>query len=456
VATVLGRVLGLDRLASAVAAAVFPSSSWYYLHLAMGHLNFLPAVYLPWIVALLIIAFERERYFAAAVGGLLTALTFTEGNYMLLFAMVLVGTLAVFYAVLRLSIRPLVMAAAIGVSAVGFAALKFIPASEALRLRPRIGFGPEWDTIPMILGYLFSRDQDLYKTGASVFTYSEYGAYVAWAFVPLSLAGICARPIKSFPWIVAAVLFFWLAGGDTQPYAPLRGLRMLPLADNIAFPCRFIIPVPLCLAVMAGFGAEILSTRMGRWGAGTAAVLLAAGLIDAWTVGPPNLRYLFHNPVAPAPSWSPQFRQTDLENPSANATATAWSHQGVVNCYGYWYPPKPGSVLPYTDKGYRGEYYILGEGRVTQVYWSPNRLAYDVDTRAPATLIVNQNYYPGWSLVGSAGELYSHDGLLAVRVPAGRSEVTLAFQPTHFWLSVLLTFLAAFATVLLWRMEAKR
>jgi hypothetical protein len=453
---VLGRVLGLGVLASAVAAAVFPSSSWYYLHLAMGHLNFLPAVYLPWIAALLIVAFQTDRYFVAAIAGLIAALTFTEGNYTLLFVMVLTGVLAISYSVLNLSVRPLLMAIVIGAFAAGFAALKFLPASQALSLRPRHGFGPEWDTIRMVLGYAFSRDQDLYKPGASVFIYSEYGAYVAWAFVPLAAIGICARPLKSLPWIAAAVLFFWLAGGDTQPYAALRGLRMLPLAGNIAFPCRFIIAFPLCVGVIAALGAQFLITRTTGWGVAAVAVLLVAGLADAWTVGPPNLRYMFHNPVMPAPSQSTQFRQIDLHNPAENATATAWSNQGVVNCYGYWYPPGPDGVKAYGEKGYRGEYYTIGPGRVAQLEWSPNRLVYEVDAAAPTTLIVNQNYYPGWRVSQGTAKLRTDAEMLEVELPAGRHRVTLAYRPRLLWLALALTLAATFGTVLLWRMEAKR
>jgi hypothetical protein len=456
---VLGRVLGLGVIASAVAAAVFPSSSWYYLHLGMGHLNFLPAAYLPWIAALLIVAFERTSYLAAALGGLLTALTFNEGNYTLLYAMVLVGSLAITYSLLRLSIRPLVMAAVIGIFTFCFAATKFLPASQALTLRPREVFGSEWDTVRMMMGFVFSRDQDLYREGASVFMYceyGEYGAYVAWAFVPLAIVGICLRPARSLPWVVTGVLFVWLAGGAMQPYAALRVLQMLPLGGNIAFPSRFLITFTLCFGVVAGFGAQSLCSRPEKWGVAVTGLLLAAGLIDAWTVGPPNLRYMFHNAIAPAESaWSEEFRQSRVINPASNATATAWNNLGVVNCYGYWYPPPPGSVRAYTDKDYRGEYYLLGEGKVTAALWTPNRLAYDVDAPAPTSLVVNQFYFPGWKLARGGGKVYSEDSTLAVRIGPGRQRIELVYAPQHILLAFALTMAAVAALILIWRKEAQ-
>ena len=48
---VLGRTMALRPIAALVTAVIFPSSSWYYLHLAEGHTVFLCAAYIPWIAA---------------------------------------------------------------------------------------------------------------------------------------------------------------------------------------------------------------------------------------------------------------------------------------------------------------------------------------------------------------------------------------------------------------------
>ena len=84
---VLGRELGLRPLACLVLAGMFPSSSWLPLPIAVGHLNFLPAAYFPWIIAI-----------PAAIGGLFCALTLTEGNYTFLYAVMLVTIVAITFA----------------------------------------------------------------------------------------------------------------------------------------------------------------------------------------------------------------------------------------------------------------------------------------------------------------------------------------------------------------------
>ena len=54
--------------------------------------------------------------------------------------------------------------------------------------------------------------------------------------------------------------------------------------------------------------------------------------------------------------------------------------------------------------------------------WSPNRIVVEVDARRPTSVLVNQNYGPGWRAEG--GTLADEGGLLAAGVPAGKSMVT--------------------------------
>ncbi len=108
---VLGRELGLVPLAALVLAVIFPSSSWLSLHVAAGHLNFLSIAYIPWILELLLASCRLRRWHLAMLGGLLCGLTLTEGNYGFVFAAMLVALVAVWYAMIQLSIRPLLAAA---------------------------------------------------------------------------------------------------------------------------------------------------------------------------------------------------------------------------------------------------------------------------------------------------------------------------------------------------------
>lgn len=450
----LARVMDLTRPAAFVCAGAFPASSWLYLHLAVGHLNFLPTAYLPWVIALLIVAVERKSLFVAAIGGLLCALTLTEGNYTFLYAGIMVAILSLALAVSQRNARPALTGMMLGIFAAGFAAMKLIPAWEMLTIHPRPPFGPEYDDLKLLSVYLFSRNQDLYRVGVSVFLLSEYGAYLSPAFALLALVGIFAARLRSLPWLAGAVLFFLLAQGDGGRRSALDLLHYLPLTHQIDLPARFVIGFSFCTGVLAALGADSISRLNSRWAAGIAVALLAVGLVDSWMVGPPNLRYMFHNRIEPLPK-AAEFRQWFVANPE-NQTEMALANMGSANCQGYGYNSIPTTTTARnnpTDISYRGEYYLLGSGRVLQTRWSPNELSYDVYAPAPTVLVINQNYYPGWMIEAGKASFVTEGTLLALKLPQGRQQVTLVYRPRFLLVAFALTLGASIATVILWRKE---
>lgn len=447
---VLGRELGLRPVACIVLAGMFPSSSWLPLHIAFGHLNFLSAAYLPWIIAMLMAACRLGQAFPAAIGGIFCALTLTEGNYTFLYAVMLVAIVATTLAVITLSMRPLIMAAIVGVFAFAFGALKFIPLEEWLRIHPRPEFGPSFLTWTGAMISLFSRNQDAYRPSPSVWYMVEYGGYLGAPFVALALVGIVAGPRRALPFVLGVVFFFLLFMGDTGPHALITYVREFPLGKNIGICGRWAIPLVFCVGVLAALGAQFVCDHWGRWGPRTAAVLLSVGLIDAWIVGSPNYRYLFHYEFE-RPRRSESFRQFWVETP-IYMTYIAEANMGSVNCQGFGYNVPSNGVLGYNQKGYPGEYF-MSDGSVEQTEWTPNRLSFDVSTTGSTTLVINQNFDIDWHLESGNGTMASDHGRLAVEVPAGNQRLTLFYRPRHIVLAFLTTLGGLIALVLLWWWE---
>lgn len=451
---VLARVLGLNRIAAVVCASAFPAGSWLYLHLAVGHLNFLPAAYLPWVLVLLILAVERRSLFIAALGGLICALTFTEGNYTFLYTGIMVAILSVSLSIANRSVRPFLIGLMLGAFAAAFAAMKLIPSWELLATHPRPPFGPQYDDFHLMWIYIFSRNQDLYRTGVTVFLLSEYASYLSPAFALLAAAGVAGGRLKALPWLAGAILFFLLAQGDSGPHSALMMLRLFPMTHQIDLPARFIIGVSFCCGVLAAYGADFLSRLKWRWGLGVAVALLAIGLIDSWITGAPNIRYLFHNDTVALPR-SSEFRQYYVDNPG-NQLEIAQANMGSVNCQGYGYCSIPTTATALNDpktERYEGEYHLLGPGRVTQTRWTPNQLGYQVYVPEPTTLVINQNYYPGWTITEGNASFVTEGSLLAVSLPKGQQNLTLTYHPRHLLPAFGLTLAAAIATIIFWRKE---
>jgi hypothetical protein len=447
---VFGRELGLVPRAALVLAAMFPSSSWLSLHVAMGHLNFLSIAYIPWILALLLMSSRLRRWHLAILGGLLCALTLTEGNYGFVFAVMLIAIVSIWHAATGLSIRPIVAAAMIGIFALAFSLPKLVPAAELLKVNPR-DWGISYLTWHGILISLFSRDQDLSHPMVASYFFSEYAAYLSPPFILLALVGAFGYMRKSFPWILGAIFFFLLYRGDTGPNAPTMWLRLLPLGGNIGLCGRWVIPMFFCLSVLAALGAEVLCEQPRERSRRLAGILLALGVADCWLICAPNYHYLLQQPL-PSPTRSAVFQQYWSGFP-APLTAISIAGLGSTNCGGVGYTMPRGAVLGYNEQGYRGDYYLLDAGKVTELLWTPNRLSYEVNAAAPTSLVVNQTLYPGWRLVQGDGFVYPEHGLIAVQVPSGRQEIELQYTPHHVVAASAVSLFAMTILIVVWRME---
>jgi uncharacterized membrane protein YfhO len=98
---------------------------------------------------------------------------------------------------------------------------------------------------------------------------------------------------------------------------------------------------------------------------------------------------------------------------------------------------------------------LLGAGTVTITRWSPNRLQYSVDAPAASVLVVNQNYDPSWRVMSGLGPTFSQDGLLAVRLPAGKSEVDLRYRSPAVLYGLAITLLTVVGAIVFFRMERR-
>ena len=449
---ILGRELGLEPLACIALAVMFPSSSWLSMHIAVGHLNFLSIAYMPWVLALLLASWRTKRYFPSLLGGLLCGLTLTEGNYGFVFTVMFIAILTMYQATMDLSLRPLISAALIVAFAIAFGSLKLIPAAELLETYPR-ELLISWQSWTSVLVSLFSRYQDINHVMLSSFFFWEYAGYISAAFALLALIGAVSDWRRAIPWVFGCVIFLQLYRGDTGPGALVVWLRELPLGGNIGLCGRWVVPLVFCVGVLAALGVQTLLSRPGEWGQRLALIALSVGLLDATVVSAPLYRYLFHTPGG-APPGLEMFRQYWNESPGGMVAANQ-RNLGAVNCSCCGYHVPHAFAQGYNQPNYRDEFFLLGAGDVHQTLWTPNRLRYEVNPSASTSLVINQNMYPGWQVVKGDGEIYSYDGLIAVRVPPGPQQIEIAFRPTHIGWACLFTFLAAIALAGVWLIEKK-
>jgi hypothetical protein len=115
-------------------------------------------------------------------------------------------------------------------------------------------------------------------------------------------------------------------------------------------------------------------------------------------------------------------------------------NKGVLKCYDSI--TSNVSALGISDEKYQGEFHLLeldDSIKVENIFWSPNKLIFkitNVDKAMNNSLIINQNYYPGWIVVkdtNNCERATSNNGLLATKLDSSIKRVTLEFNPLEFY-----------------------
>jgi hypothetical protein len=102
-----------------------------------------------------------------------------------------------------------------------------------------------------------------------------------------------------------------------------------------------------------------------------------------------------------------------------------------------YFVERDGSYMP--NPSYRGECFWLETGDALPRDMSSNRIVAKAATSMTRILVVNQNFHADWR--SPSGTVIAHEGLLALRVPAGSETVELSYRSsaliTGVWIGAL-------------------
>ncbi len=446
-ACVLARAVGLSRLAATAAAGCFAGSSWYYIHMAAGHADFMAYTYASWAVAMFYLGVKHRRMTYAALSGLAIALMYLDGGvYEAPQTSLILGVLAVALAVQSRSLYPLMILALAGAWAAGFGAVKILPTLDFFSMGGRLIDPAERNRLWMFFPELLSRNQYPGRILAGQpWGFHEYGAYIGIIFGSLALLGIVRDFKRAIPWLMIGVVTLSLAAGYFGHYSPWVLIHKIPLFYSQRIPPRFLIFFTLTAGVLAGLGVDAFTHMAGSWGASIAVVVVGIALIDCWLVSASYLSIAVAGGQSPKP-WFATFTQSSEPRAAHGMFMVANSNSGVIACNDAI--PRKFNVHGFEDPGYRGEQYLLGPGSIALTRWTPNALSFAVDAPESTVMVINQNYDKNWRIVSGRGEMMPYSGLIAVRVPPGHQSVAIAFRSRAFIVGLtvsLLAIIAAFA-----------
>ncbi len=485
------RKLGCSQLASVFASVVFMGGSWFAVRMVVGHTTFFPFALLPLAFFFYLRATSASAPTAAVRWGIaasvMLAVMFLSGGIYPFYAAVLLLVLySVLDSVAMKKAAPVAAVVAMLVFAALLASVKLVPVVDFTA-----GVSADKDTqltsAGIVMKSLLSRDQDIpkndFKTGRDLvqegrqkeldtlagklpWGWHEYSAYVG--VIPLILAALSVVAFRrNWKLIFAALFFLLLALGTYLPFGLWQLLRQLPFFSSLHGPSRFIIVFVFLVALLAAkslSGLKISSNS--RIQAAFVVVLLIVVAADLFLVSRPLLSNAF--PFAPLEIKSTNigtndFIQMGSSLPELSQYPNLLQGIGTLNCYERLHL-RNRAVPQFIDGvpfwGFIGNAYIAGTNEsLNFTFFSPQRISLKLPRlESGSTLVINQNYYKGWSARVSGGNVaFSFGGLLAAKIGPEDSgkEIVFTFSSAPFILGAVISIIAAVIAVLIFLKPGK-
>jgi hypothetical protein len=484
----LARHYQQGTLAATLAAFVFMFSGMYALTITAGMVSGYAIGYMPWALLFFLKANDEFAWVFAAVL-VLTMMWLAGGVYPFCISFVFLGSYTLIGALVGELKWRRVGLVLVSIVALTFllGAVKFLPAIEFTSRYPRHSEIDSGLSLEALHYGLFDRSQSIASTidrshvrgilhGFS-HGLDEVGMYIGYLPFLLFLIGCIRGARKYLVMLLCVLVFAWLAlGYRSEPLSLWALVHKIPPYSIMRTSERFRYVFMLGVALLAGAGlqslSDLLRNRFPRrpWVNWIGGFIVALVLVDLFAVNSPVFRDAFYIPPIQVPA-NPTFTQVPgASDYDQNGVILNRLGDQVYKSFGASYPgflanagtifayesiPMPSKAVAVSSPLYRGEVYLEGaSGRAAYRFWSPNRLLVEVASSAPDTLVINQNYYPGWRAKGGL-RVEPYNGLIAVKIDPKVHEVEVYYRPTSFVIGALLS-LATLMGMVFWSRYLRR
>lgn len=478
-------ILGFTRFGALHSALVYGTNLFLPIRLSQGNSNEIYAAFIPLCLLLVGRACQGRKIAVVALPFVLYTML-SDGKAHSLMAMFYIGVLCLLATIPSTKARspdrkaslasqgdhrPLKFFLLAMALTVLIGMMRILPAEELIRshggIQQMVTSHPRVYDPAFIPAYSFER---LWK---EMVGFGGYVGMVTVGWIPVLSSGIAiiAFPRHTMRWTLSLLLFVWLALAHRAPIDLLELLWHFPVFESIYRPDKyFSFQIVFTLAVLSGRSFSLLGRLRSRWMEWIiASILLVSTVGFLYPRAHAILRGTFTRDVPVLELW-PEHGFFQIEGmslarhrrdpPRSLAYFNLRQDIGTID----WYTAIPmgeHAVPKYVvnrqndyilHPAYRGEAFFDEPAHIASVAGlpavRPNSIAVPVDVRAPAVLVINQNFHRDWQ--ADHGKVFDGSGRLAVRLPeTGRYVVHLRYHPRTFYvgLSVTMTSLLGFAWV---------
>ena len=461
--------LSIRSLALVVPVVMVPFCGYVPQHVFAGHANFVSILLLPWCLGAMI-QFQNTGRFRHVVVFSLSAAIMVWDGHIYGFLQLIVCLTVVFSAMAVVQRRPQILLNA-------FILLVAACALSAVRLLPEILYFLKYGayfrpdhvslTLPNVLQALVSSSQDplfARNWANQEHAWWEYGNYIG--PVPFLLF-LCCLPFlrkAEVPWLAALVLFILLMMGDFHVLSPAHFLSQIPGFSNMRCSGRWGFPVVISLAVLLSIclhrALEKTSDYTGM-GAIASVLVICFSLYFCYDIRknrkPISQTFLSGKSASSLVSRTEKSLITIPSMPEYGANSAQFA--GILNFLsvrdGYDMLNSNVSMAAKGEASYRGEYYLEHGAEVKPQLWTPNRIDFEIVSEKEDLLVINQSYYSDWRATNGF-EAKSHNGIISVRLHAGKNKFSVYYLSTAAVAGFVLGILMLMAVYLLCKFRARR
>ncbi len=434
----LSHHMGLRGYISYLPGFIFMFSSFYSLHIAVGHFAWIATAWLPYAFLYYRMSYGQKKY--AFLAGFFTAIMYLESHgYQVAYTILLIGLHSSLKTLMNLSQKEdLPVKKKLAPLIILFIFLSSTIMLGAVKMLPTYLFTQEYPTIRnrqpgFTISTLYESFVNVNRISTAVFWHNK-SAYMGFLPLILALMGMVSLYRKEFALIIALIIIVWASFTTNAPLNMWEMIHSLPIFSTLRAPTRLITLVVFILAIFAGEGLK----RVRSFNSWIPPLILSYIILILITTNSPALYKAFVVKPYEINRKGLEFQQIisrdKLKNQNSNCYAHFLANQGTINCFEPVTVPR--KAMPKAARSYRGEAYMFPSGEADISYFSPNWIIVKAEEET-GTVILNQNYHSGWYANGIPAVKFN--GLIGYKLKPGENTVNFTYHTPGFIPGALIT-----------------
>ena len=466
----LAKQYKLSLMGSLLASIIFSFSGITGSFLSTGMVVFTSFAYTPYILFCFNKSLDKGKW--GIICGALFALSFYSGYHISLLLGVYIFVYTLVISIVKRTFTPFKALFIMFFTSAVIILPKLILSVQLIRIFPRLMDDASGFSIHNFFYFLLSQKQNLFNemnTQGFYYAVDENSIYIGiLPFILFLLFFVHNK--KNFKDNISLVftllIILWIMLGSAIYPSLYTVIRHLPVFSSfrVAQRFRFDFIIPFSLLIGLGLDNVVRLLKGYKLAMPIAIIGLLVIYVDLTIFSSTNFlskTLIIKNPASQL-ARGDAFIQTDRSSPGFEVQRTIqlpneyldskiflpWSYEylqirqnkGVLKCY----DSITGAVHAggIEDEKYQGEFHLLNpvqDVRIVNTFWSPNKLDFKITNVEKAmnnTLVINQNYYPGWIVITNnqpCKKAIAYNGLLATRLGSLTESITFEFNPFLRW-----------------------